>query len=477
MKLIHLLDNLAGSSLSWKMYGMTNRQVKGVYCDSRLVKKAGLFVAIKGLHVDAHSFIDQVLDKGVSVVVGERTPTKKWLQKVTYIRVNNSRLALGLIASWWFGNPSKKVRVIGVTGTDGKTTTCNFIYSILTASGQKTGLVTSINAKIGAKSFDTGFHVTNPDQIQLQRYLYLMARAKCKFAVLEVTSHGLDQERVAGIKFHLGLVTNITHEHLDYHKTYAKYLAAKARLLQLADIVVLNKDDKAYTRLKNWVQQDYVTFSLSNNFLTREAKAHLSRFFPGSYNMSNALGAAVVCRELGLSNQQITAGLLSITKVFGRAEKVHNTRGINLLIDFAHTPNALKNVLLMIRKQTKGRLICVFGCASERDNSKRPIMGYIASKYADVAIFTAEDPRNESVEKIMQEMALGALEDSTIVKIADRGRAIWYAINKVAQRGDTVVLCGKGHERSMAIGGIEYPWSDHKALEYALVNKALKITK
>ena len=470
MKLTDLLKGI-----KCEVFGGKDINISAVTPDSRRVKKNSLFVAVKGLNVDSHEFIDQVIEKGAAVVVGEVKPAADWLGKITYVKVANSRKVLGCLAANWFGNPSRKLAVIGVTGTDGKTTTCNFIYSILNFSGHKTGLVTSINAKIGDKSLDTGFHVTNPEQLELQKILKLMVDAGCEFAAIEVTSHGLDQERVAGVGFKAGLITNVTHEHLDYHKTYDSYLLTKAKLMTISDFVVLNKDDGSYRKLKKMAPADHLIFSIHDNFLDKKTNEHLAQLFPGNYNVMNALGAAVLCRKFSILDENINSGLRAIRKIPGRCEKVGNTRGIKLIVDFAHTPNGLKSVLAVLKASSQGKLVCVFGCAGERDLLKRPLMGEISSKLADVTVLTAEDPRYEDVDRIIAQIKKGVNAKSKVICIPERGEAVWYAINKVAKLGDTVVICGKGHEKSMAYKGIEYPWSDRKAVKLALEGKIFKV--
>lgn len=483
----------------YEIFGQRDVFVTGIYADSRKVAKGGLFIAIPGLNFDGHNFIAYVTEKGVSAVVGEKAPEKLKLNGTTYIKVPNVRGALGLLASSWYDNPSRRLKTIGITGTDGKTTTANLVYSILKAAGKEVGLVSTINAKIGNKNYDTGFHVTTPEPLALQRFFALMLKKGCKYAVLEVTSHGLDQDRVAGILFEASLITNVTHEHLDYHRSFSRYLRTKTKIFARSKKVFLNKNHSSYGELKKFAPQDHQTFNVNDGLLTARAIQAISEYFPGGYNLQNAAAAAAVCRSLGISKSGIEKGFLIMQPLPGRMERVKR-KPFAAIVDFAHTPNALQNVLQLIKQQTFGRVIAVFGCAGERDVAKRPMMGKIAGRLADVSIFTAEDPRGEDVNRIIEQMVVGArkaeaeelslgreksiplhsnvlLHGSFFARIPERGEAIAFAIQKLAKKGDTVVVCGKGHERSMAYKGVEYSWSDQEAVRLALKGGVMRIKR
>lgn len=497
------LNTLLGNLEEYEKSGYDNLKITSITDDSRKVKRGGIFVAVKGLNVDGHEFIEEAIKNGVVAVVGESRPKRSWLKDVLYIKVPDSRRALGLIASAWFGNPSSKLKVIGVTGTDGKTTTSSLIAHILNRTGKKTGLITSVSAKIGKKEYDTGFHVTNPEPIPLQEFLARMVNEKCRFAVLEVTSHGLDQERVAGVTFDLGVLTNITDEHLDYHKTWEEYFNSKAKLFKNVSIAVLNNDDeKVYKMLQeeispstsivsygikakdpNFFGSGIETVDFGTQFLlsvgkkTYKARTKLL----GDYNVSNTLAAVAAARSFGVSWEDIKASVHSFKAPPGRLEKIKNNKGIKIYIDFAHTPNSLKSVLTLLKGRLKkgSKLISVFGSAGERDVAKRPIMGEISGKLADISVVTAEDPRSEDVDEIIEQIAYGArkakakqlefnrstdldkwIKGRCFIKIPERGEAIALAIQKLAKKGDIVVICGKGHEKSMAYNGVEHPWND-----------------
>lgn len=377
-----------------------------------------------------------------------------------------------IAANFEYGFPSKKLRVIGVTGTDGKTTVVNMVYKILKDAGRGVSMISTINAEIGMKSLDTGFHVTSPPASEIQRYLKMAVDNGDEFFVLEVTSHALSQFRVWGINFEVGIITNITHEHLDYHKTFENYLKTKAKLIKNVKWAVLGRDDTNFDRLKKMTSGQVLSFGLSANADLNPKTFPLNLKIPGEFNMQNALAAAGASKAIGVDEMLINKSLESFTSLPGRMEEIKNYNGIKVVVDFAHTPNALENVLRTLKKQTKGKLISVFGAASERDTKKRPIMGEISAKLADITILTDEDPRFESSEKIINEIAEGAFkigaEDSVnLFKISDRAKAIKQAIN-LAKKGDIVGIFGKGHEKSMDYKGKQLPWSDQKMALQAL---------
>lgn len=368
---------------------------------------------------------------------------------------NIYHLCNALMANVWYGFPSKKLTVIGVTGTDGKTTTTNIIYHILKTADKDVSMISTVGANINGQAYGIGFHVTTPSPWQIQSFL---SKAR-GYLVLEVTSHALDQNRVFGVDFAIGVLTNVTNEHLDYHKTYENYVKTKAKLLQAAKVAIVNRDDESFKVIKSKV----ITYGIKQGAITPKSFPFKTKLF-GEYNKYNILAAVAVCKNIGLSDSQIKKGIETFTLPIGRAEIVHEDN-FTVMIDFAHTPNAFAKLLPEIKKQIKGKLIHVFGAAGKRDASKRPLMGEISSEYADVVILTSEDPRNEPVEKIMDEIESGMKKK--VVKIANRQEAITAAI-KMAKKGDFVLLTGKSHEQSMNYGNGEEPWSEHEAVEKAL---------
>lgn len=484
-------------------------KITSVVDDSRKCTQGSLFVAIKGAHVDAHEKISEAIDLGACAIVGERPPEKVKLTVGTpYIKVPNSREALSYLASSWFNFPTRKLKVIGVTGTDGKTTTTKMIQHIFEKSRLKTGLINTISAKIGKKEYDTGFHVSNPEPLALYKFLAQMVKKHCKYVVLEVTSHGIDQKRVAAIDFEAAVLTNVAREHLDYHKTFEVYRRTKAQLFENVPIAVVNKDDKSFDYFVAKVKKEakvvsYAVEDKKADFYATEIKAwhngmayklnHSTKKYDvrlknviGDYNVLNSLAAISTAASFGIDLERVVRSLADFTLPTGRLEKVKNSRGINIFIDFAHTPQGLQNVLSVLRKRTKGRLIVVTGCDGERDKTKRPLMGKIAGSIADISILSETDPRSEKVKDILSAMAKGAREsgakfieskriplttDHVFFEIQDRAEAIYFVLNNLAKEGDTVVLCGKGHERGMDYGTHEAPWSDHEVVKLALAGK------
>ena len=338
------------------------------------------------------------------------------------------------------GYPARKLKVIGVTGTDGKTTTCHLIYEMLKAAGKKVALVSTVAAYIGDEQIDTGFHVTTPDAKFLQLLIKRIVETGMEYLVLEVTSHGLDQHRVLGCNFMVGVVTNITHEHLDYHGSFAKYKATKMKLLRMAKHPIFRY---AKTRIK----------------VTNPALA-------GEYNKYNIGAAIAVAKIFNLQFSIIKKTIDNFAGVPGRMEEIKLGQPFRAIVDFAHTPNALEQVLktLSAQRSAHKKLILAFGCAGLRDHTKRPMMGKIARKLADVVIVTAEDPRTEKLDDIYRQITAVGGE---VFRVDDRQLAINKAVS-LAKPGDIVVVTGKGHEKSMCFGTTEYPWSDREAVIKAI---------
>ncbi|MBI2011838.1 UDP-N-acetylmuramoyl-L-alanyl-D-glutamate--2,6-diaminopimelate ligase [Candidatus Daviesbacteria bacterium] len=397
---------------------------------------------------------------------------KRLLRKFLSQKIINIfwHLPMAFLANLKYGFPSRKLKVIGVTGTDGKTTTSNMIYQILKMDGKKVSLISTINAIIGNKKYETGFHTTSPSSFAVQKFLKEGVEMRSEYMVLEVTSHALDQYRFWGINFLVGVITNITHEHLDYHKSFENYLNSKAKLIKNTKFAILNHDEDHFERLSKLTKGKVISFGSSKNSDFNPIKFALYLKVPGEFNYLNALGASAVAHNLGVSSSNIKKALANFLSLKGRMEEIKNDLGIKIVVDFAHTPNGLEQVLKTLRKKTKGKLISVFGSASERDFKKRPIMGEISGRLADITVLTTEDPRREDPQKIMDEIASG-VEDAkmgeTLFEETDRQKAIELALS-LAKRGDTIGIFGKGHELSMNIGGVELPWSDQKAVLNAI---------
>ncbi len=369
----------------------------------------------------------------------------------------------------WYGFPSRKLKVIGVTGTDGKTTTTHLIYHILRQAGKRVSMISTIYAKIGDKEYDTGFHVTTPDAFLVPKYLNLAVEARQEYFVLETTSHAIDQNRVWGIEYNTAVLTNITHEHLDYHKNINEYARIKMRLITGAKTGIVNADDE--------VTQDFIgklkskipnlkTFGLINK---ADYSLDVRKDIPNlaDFNAYNYLAAYAVCRELGLSDKEIQTALPSFVLPSGRLDIVYYKKFM-VIVDFAHTPNAIERILQTVKKQyikENGRIIHVFGSAGLRDHSKRPFMGAASAKFADISIITEEDYRIEDPVEIAEQIAEGFRENSKPYSIIiNRKEAIEKALS-LAKENDVVIITGKGHEKSLCRGTREYPWSDKECVQ------------
>lgn len=468
-----------------------------IVSDSRAVVPGSLFVAIKGVAQDGHRFIPNAIRRGAVAVMGAEPRDIE----IPYLQVADARKALARVAAAWYGFPARKLVMIGVTGTDGKTTATNLLYSILKQAGIQTGMISTVSAIIGDRQLDTGFHVTTPDALEVQAYLRQMVDAGLTHCILETTSHGLAQQRVAACDFDLALVTNITHEHLDYHGSYDSYRNAKAELFRdlssalkqhgIHKLAVLNRDDEAYAYLDELVPVEKVTYGLDAQadvyaqdihsditglrFTIVGADIHqqIESNLRGSYNVSNILGAfCLAVKGLAITPGDAAAGIYALKGIPGRMQRIDLGQAFMAMVDFAHTPNALQQSLLSARALTSGKVIAVFGSAGLRDRAKRRMMAEISAQYADITILTAEDPRTEPLQAILEEMAegarsQGALDGQTLWCVPDRGDAIRFAIRQ-AGAADLVIACGKGHEKSMCFGEQEYPWDDCTAMQAAL---------
>lgn len=390
---------------------------------------------------------------------------------------NTYHLAQAFLANIWYGFPSRRLKVIGITGTDGKTTITSLIYHILKESGHKVSMISTVYAKIGDIESDIGFHVTTPNPFSIQKYLKQSMKNGDEYFVLETTSHALDQNRVWGIKYEIGVISNITHEHLDYHKTYEEYIKAKEKLISMAKLGILNEDDASFKLLSQKTKLKSLKYN--SHFDGVEKFSKLTKF-----NQYNYAAAYKVAKVLGIKDEDIINALNSFKLPKGRLELVYD-REFKVIIDFAHTPNAFLQLLPEIRKsylEKQGRLIHVFGSAGLRDSSKRPLMGEASGKYSDLVILTEEDYRSEDPAEISSQIETGLKKNDfekvgfDILKnfdskhysvVLNREKAIKEAI-KLAKRGDTIVITGKSHEKSLARGDKEYPWSEYEAVKKAL---------
>src|SRR3989344_9372267 len=399
---------------------------------------------------------------------------------------NYFHLLLVIVANIYYGFPSRKIKVIGVTGTDGKTTTTHLIYHILKTAGKQASFISSVRAHVGGKTNDTGFHVTTPSPFAIQKYLRQAVDHTDAFFVLETTSHALDQYRVWGIRYEVSVITNITHEHLDYHGTYDEYIKTKLKLFSYSKILVVNKDDISYKRITSLLDgKQYITYGLRDK-ADVGWNDKIRHNLAGEYNRYNILAAYAVAKTLHINEMSILSACETFELHHGRQDVVYK-KDFTVIIDFAHTPYALQQFLRTIRKEfmrnDTGRLIHIFGSAGLRDATKRPKMGEVSGEYADGVILTEEDYRTEDVKKICQAISMGLLQKGfqkvtpdefaqnarkkIFTEVYDRQEAINMSVGS-AQKGDFIVMTGKGHEKSLCRGKTEYPWDEHGAVEKAL---------
>ena len=449
----------------------------GLCVDSRLVKPGNIFVAVPGTSYDGHNFIDKAIEKGAKYIVCQK-PVR--CENAEVIIVDDSAKAAGLLAQAFYGRPASKLINLAVTGTNGKTTIAFLVRSIIQSAGQKCGL-------IGTVVYDSVMNcieapLTTPDYLTIADMTAQMVKAGAKYMAVEASSHSLAQSRLAGVNFRAAAFTNLTGDHLDYHKTKQEYLAAKLRLFESlsADATaVLNKESPeaeqiaARTKAKIlWYAVDVpaditahvesmdiagTTFVLEYAGKKKKVKIHLS----GRYNVSNSLAAAGLCLAAGLDLETITAGLSSLKAIPGRLEKIEWNGNFTVIVDFAHTDDALKNVLSTLRPLCKGRLIIVFGCGGDRDRTKRPRMAKVTEQLADFIVVTSDNPRTEKPEDIIKEVAAGFSNPSSsrIIFEPDRAKAIEIAVKK-AVKDDIVLIAGKGHEAYQIIGKQKFDFSD-----------------
>jgi UDP-N-acetylmuramoyl-L-alanyl-D-glutamate--2,6-diaminopimelate ligase len=476
-------------------------RITGVASDSRQVLPGYAFVVIKGESSDGMDYLAQAAANGAVLAISDRPGPQS--TPLPFLQVEGDpRRTLAYLAAGLNNHPARKLRMIGVTGTDGKTTTTSMIHHILSQAGIPTGMISTVSAVIGAQALDTGFHVTTPDAPAIQGYLAEMVAAGMTHCVLESTSHGLAQGRVIACDFDVAVVTNVTHEHLDYHGSYEKYLEAKGLLFEsLAQtprkrggnprLAVLNKDDRSYPFLKRVSPPSQVSYStvnqadlwadgIENTPAELRFRLHIKgrtlsvrTGMVGVYNVSNCL-AAIGATVFGarVTPEQAVAALGTLPPVPGRMERIDLGQNFITIVDFAHTPNALTRALETARGLTTGRVIAVYGSAGLRDREKRRMMPKASIAGADLTILTAEDPRTESLDGILMEMAAsaveaGGVEGQNFWRVPDRGDAIRKAL-RLAQTGDLVIVCGKGHEQSMCFETQEYHWDDREAAKAAL---------
>ncbi len=460
MKVSKLLNNI--ETVKKPDIMLNNREIYAVACDSREVSDKTVFVAIKGSRSDGHDYAKKASDKG-AIVVAERDLGLK-----NQIIVADSRKAYALLSANLNGNPAKKLKIIGVTGTNGKTTVSTVIKQTLERCGKKVGLIGTVANEIGELRVPARY--TTPDAAELHVLLKKMCDAGCEYLVMEVSSHALDQLRLYGIEFHCGVFTNLTQDHLDYHGTMEEYFGAKAKLFLMSKYKVINIDDSYGKKLAEQYKEDTTTIAIDDtkgDFLAKNIKTYpdkvqfelltragISRCIlkmPGKFSVYNALCSVAAVSYCGIDIEDILVAIKECVGVRGRAQVIKTNKDFTVICDYAHTPDGLQKILDTINDYKKdGRVITVFGCAGERDGSKRAQMGDIVSARSDYSVVTSDNPRSEDPDKIISEVVLGIAKGRAYKAIADRYKAIEFAL-KMAQSGDIILLAGKGHEEYQAL--------------------------
>lgn len=470
--------------------GSLDIDIQGLAFDSRKVNTNFAFIAIKGLTVDGHNFIDKAIEHGAKAIICEKLPLAKNPNTV-YVKVSDSNEALAIMAANYYDNPSNKLKLIGITGTNGKTTTVNLLHQLFLKLGYKTGVLSTVKNKINEKEIEA--HYTTPDALELNFLLNLMVEEGCEYCFMEVSSHAVVQKRVKGLKFSGGIFSNITHDHLDYHKTFQEYLKAKMQFfseLPQDAFALTNADDKnGDIILQNSKVSIKKAYSLKNmsdfkGRIIENSLAGLQMFVDGkevwfklvgefnAYNLMAIYGCAIL---LGIESSQALTALSELGAVEGRFDYILDDEGKAAIVDYAHTPDALENVLQTIRKlnHPDQSIITVVGCGGDRDAAKRPIMGKIASKLSTKSIFTSDNPRSEDPEIIIEQMYEGVeiTEKRNVIKIVNREEAIKTAIT-MANSGDIILIAGKGHEKYQEIKGVRSHFDDKEIVkQYLIFNK------
>ena len=464
-----------------EVVGTTQQEVTSIQIDSRKIIKGAVFVAIKGLQADGHSFIPTAIEKGASVIVCENKPASL-VDGLTYIMVENAQEAVAIMAHQFYDEPSTHVKLVGVTGTNGKTTVATLLYKLFSELGYTCGLISTVQNHIGTEII-AATHTT-PDAIQLNALLHKMVEAGCTHVFMEVSSHAIHQHRITGLQFVGGAFTNITHDHLDYHKTFDEYIKAKKKLFDEVNedaFALTNKDDKngmvmlqntKATRYNYGIQHmaDFKAKIMESDFngmlLNIDGEEAWFRLV-GEFNAYNLLLVYGTAYLLGRTKEEIITKLSSLGSVKGRFDYIRSNNGIIGIVDYAHTPDALENVLTTINKVRTGNeeLITVIGCGGNRDAAKRPIMAEVASNLSTRVILTSDNPRNEEPDAILDEMSKGvpAIHYKKTLRITDRKEAIKTAVS-MAQSGDIILVAGKGHENYQEIKGVKHPFDDKSIL-------------
>lgn len=450
-------------------------EIKNICYDSRAVEAGDLFVAVEGFKSDGHRFIPMAAEKGAAAVLCSRIPETD----IPYIQVEDSRRGLALVSAAYFGHPARKLKMIGVTGTDGKTTSTMLLkHTLEDCLEEKIGLIGTISNWIGDREIPT--ERTTPESYELQKLLARMVEEGCAIVLMEVSSHALALDRVAGIEFEAGLFTNLTQDHLDFHETMENYARAKSLLFSMCRRGAVNLDDpwsgfmaeRANCPLMGYSEKEKSAALMAEDVVLSAGgvsfKAHYGQrtaivklAIPGEFSVENALTVLAACVMLDIPLEKAAAALGKCTGVKGRLEVVPTPEDYTIVIDFAHTPDALEKVIKTMKAVSSGRVVALFGCGGDRDGTKRPIMGRIAAENADLAIVTSDNPRTENPDAIIADIMSGIPESAAVKVIPDRREAIAWAIDN-HEPGDVILLAGKGHETYQEIHGVKYPMDERK---------------
>ncbi len=477
------LQNIINDISITKIIGTTDLSINHLVFDSRKVKAADVFVAVRGHALDGHQFIDKAIRNGASVIVLEQLPATI-AEKTTYLLVDNSAEALGQMATSFYGHPSQQLKLIGITGTNGKTTTATLLFDLFTSMGYKVGLLSTVANRIAEETIPSTH--TTPDAVGLNALLSQMVEAGCDYAFMEVSSHAIHQRRIAGITFAGGVFTNLTHDHLDYHGTFRDYIYAKKQFfddLPKAAFALTNIDDKqGEVMVQNTKAKiakyslrrltDYKARIIDNSLTGLHLELNEVEFFSrliGGFNAYNLLAVYATADLLGMDEMEILTKMSDLQSAEGRFEYlIHPTTFVYAIVDYAHTPDALEKVLSTLKKlrRSKEQILTVVGCGGDRDKRKRPIMAKVAVQYSDQVILTSDNPRSEDPDTIIQEMEEGipSEDKNKVLSITNRAQAIRTAC-KLARPGDFVLVAGKGHEKYQEIKGVKYPFDDQQIIK------------
>ncbi len=476
MRLIKLLEGINYKGV------VVDSEVCFLTCDSREVKEGCVFACLAGVNFDGHDYAFEASRMGAAAILVEKD-----LGVSNQIIVSNSHYAYAKMCANFYGNPSKNLKFIGVTGTNGKTTVTKIIKNVLSMENKKVGLIGTIQNEICDIAIKTD--KTTPNHLQYQSLLREMVDRGCEYVVMEVSSHALDQARIADTKFEIGVFTNLSQDHLDYHETMENYYQAKKKLFAVSKKAVICLDDQCGKRLSSEIKGKIVTFSAKDKssdyyasdvhisangveyeLITEKDKGKVWFKTPGMFSVYNSMAAAIVCVLLGCSLDRVLDDISKCEPVKGRSENIPTARDFNIICDYAHSPDGLKNILDSIHSYCQGRVVTLFGCGGDRDRKKRPIMGEVAAKNSDFLIVTSDNPRTEDPDEIINDIMLGVLKTKTpYVKITDRKEAIRYAIEN-AKKDDVILLAGKGHEDYQIVGKKKLPLDERSVVKKILAD-------